>query len=178
MSAIATAAAAIVALCVWLFSLVKDKRTTRKQIAISRYLLIEEMARVSSAALAIWKYCGDPIPNTSFVARYRELDEMLRTHRAESLISKVADLPDDLCVALSKFISEANILRTALASICRGMQMKKVHQYPKGHEVNEALIVRSEALLVCSQDLAKLLEREVRANEGDVTSEVAKLPVK
>jgi len=175
-SAIATAAAAVIAACVWVHGICKSSIGQRRRISASIHLMVEELARASSHAVEVWRIVNARNFSGAELKRFSiEVDSGLRVHRAENLALEVESLPDELGVALAKFISSADMLRNSYAIVVRSLIEDQGGLTVNNVQHLVALTSLSGMLIDQALALASELESASGAQGGVITKRVATL---
>lgn len=174
--AVGTAAAAIIALVVWVHGLCLSRQGLKKRTNAALHLMVEELVRTSHQALEIWRVLN--ARNFLGVALSQikvDVELALEVRRAEDLATYVERLPSVLGVELSKFISDADMLRYAFALVERNLIPLEGGKTVNSVDDLQSLAKLCERLMSQAAILAIQLELAVEAEQGSVKKKVASL---
>lgn len=173
-SAVATGIAAAIALGVWIHGIFLARIGQKKRIRAALHLMVEELSRTSYQALEIWRVVNARnFRGEALVQISQDVELALNIHRAEVLAQHVERLPSSLGEELAKFISHADMLRQAFASIERNLISTEAGKTVNSVYELKGLANLSEKLMKQAASLATQLEMETKAEQGSIKKSVA-----
>lgn len=175
-SAVSTAGAALIALGVWIHSICAANRRKTRLIAINQHLMIEELARVSAAAVGVWRLCKNPDPDRGVAHQKEYLQDLLQTEVAKAMLLLAGDFPKKLGVEVAKFVSLAGMVRGILNGLSHALANHGLISFPPGHQLNEASAKYAADLVEQANALASALEESSNVVKGSIRSKIVQLP--
>lgn len=175
-SSVSTAIAALIALAVWIHSMCSANRRKARLIHINQHLMVEELARISAAAVGVWRHSKNPNLEEGIEPIKSHVLALLHPEVANAMVQLAADLPKDLGVAVAKFVSLTGMVRVLVNSLSLASANDGPAAFPADHPLNVVLAQHAEDLVEQANALASELEAVTKLKDGTIRSKVVQVP--